>query len=1584
MIAAHDDWAGNRSPGDRYVESMEPSTGEALEQFSEPVRRWFLETLGPPTDPQRLGWPIIARGQHCLIQAPTGSGKTLAAFLVALDRLWREDMEPDRVRVLYISPLKALNEDVARNLQRPLEGIRATAERLEAPLRPLRLGVRTGDTTASARQQMRRNPPELLVTTPESLHLLLTSGAREMLINVGTVIVDEIHALCGQKRGAFLALLLERLEARIDGPRPVRIGLSATIRPLEVAARFLGGNRPVRHRDGRISLRRRPVQIVDASKPKRLDLQVSLPALEAPEDGVAESVWPGIERRLLQEIGRHRSTIVFANNRRLVERLTQRLNALAEATGSTGPRSSDIEDLNDTESTDESRLVRAHHGSLSLEERRQTESALKRGELAGVVATASLEMGIDMGAVDLVCQVESPGQVARGLQRVGRAGHVVDQASRGRLLAKTRSDLLECAALAGAMARGEVEPVRMPTQCLDVLAQQVVACVAVDDWAVEPLWHVIRQAEPFRDLSLASFERVLKLVSGQYGDGVLRDLRARIGWDRVHNVLRALPGSSQMAWSGGGTIPETGQFPVYLVDDGPRLGELDEEFVLERRPGETFALGTSTWRIDRIEPDRVLVSPAPGQPSLMPFWRGERAPRSFEMGQAIGRLTRTIVERLDDSRLLSDLEQDHYLDRPSARALRSQISRQATIAGVVPDDRTVLVEAFVDPTGETALAVLHPAGTALHHALKLVLVDRLQQRLGIEVAALHSHDGILFRVPGLEDGPPLDLLEGVTGDEAEAIVRRVLPESALFGLRFRQNADRALLFPKPDPGRRTPLWLQRLRAKDLLQAVRAIPDFPIVLETYRECLVGVLEIDRLVAFLDRINRGEIRVVTRDATIDESFESGEPSPFAAGLLLQFQTLFLYEWDEPRRQAEGKSLAVDAEGLDDLLRASQAGPLDSEAVRLVEARLRGAGNASKSAEAFAEYLRRVGDLTPRELDASLRHRLDELQAQQRVRALRLSGTREPDRWILEESADQYQRGLLDEPVDSNARLAIVQRFLRTRALVDLATLTERYPIPREEALTILKDWAAQGTVVCVPNGSASRIDGEPENGDDPTGTDDDKVVWSDTRNLIDIRRTSLARQRQEAITIDPEAYADWLVHHHRIGGPSEAPDEPLTSVMTQLRGFALPLESWLQGVLPSRLLDFRSEQLALWLDESGWSWRCRTEDSGTIRVGFVPPDFQGGWPDRLDAEEPEPNAPTSNTPELLDVEQRILTRLDPTEMAILRVLYERETATREEIAERVPDGLPEMIGTTLKRMALAGLVTARNFDALQTILAEARPQPASKPRRSVSPIRPRGGRSRLMRRTRSSREGSTLNLETLSTTRWALVPGLTVDPDSDDARSWWVEALLDRHGVLTSETVRNDRWAPPWRDLVGWLDRAEWRGRISRGYFVAGLSGRQYARTESDEQSRPRDRRAMVVSSTATPRAQATMIGPRLLASEDPASPYGSQAPFDIPLLEGGTARLPRNGSTWLALAEGRPVLLVEQGGRRLTGLSSAEPTDLAVAIGTLTRLATPADRVLKVESYNGQPAWSSAAAGWLAEAGFVRDPPAMTYYCRAGW
>src|SRR3954452_5928959 len=776
---------------------------DALTVFSEATREWFDRTFDGPTPAQTKGWPVIASGANTLIQAPTGSRKTLAAVLSAIDRLTASPGAG--LRVLYVSPLKALNYDVERNLRGPLAGLQSQ----------LRVAVRTGDTPQKERAAMLREPPDILITTPESLFLMLTSQARELLRSVDTLLLDEVHAVAGTKRGAHLALSLERLECLVRSPFQ-RIGLSATQRPLEEIGRFVSGGRPI--------------ELVDAGIAKQLDLQVVVPLEDMRELGATgqaevggeratNSIWPSIYPALLELVREHRSTIVFVNNRRLAERLALRLNELAEE-----------------------EVARAHHGSLAREQRVQIEEDLKAGRIPCLVATSSLELGIDMGAVDLVVQVESPKSVARGLQRIGRAGHTLDAVSKGRIFPKFRADLLESAVVLQRMHQGTIEETQIPRNPLDVLAQQIVAICADEEVEVDDLHRLARGAYPFADLSRPQLENVLDMLAGRYPSDEFAELRPRIIWDRTAGVIRGREGARRLAVTNAGTIPDRGLFGVFIVDGGGRVGELDEEMVYEARAGQVIMLGASSWRIEEITRDRVLVSPAPGVPGAVPFWKGEGVGRPYELGAAIGKFSREIIALAEQKRLAR--LQELGLSDFAARNLSVFLEDQERVTGVVPSDRTVVVERFRDEIGDWRVCILTPFGARVHAPWAMAVGARLRDSLGIEVQSIWSDDGMAFHLPDADAPPAADLLL-LTPEELDELVLAEVGQTALFGARFRENAARALLIPRRRPGERTPLWQQRLKAQGLLQVARKYASFPIVLETYRECLQDVFDLPAL-------------------------------------------------------------------------------------------------------------------------------------------------------------------------------------------------------------------------------------------------------------------------------------------------------------------------------------------------------------------------------------------------------------------------------------------------------------------------------------------------------------------------------------------------------------------------------------------------------------------------------------------------------------------------------------------------------------------------------------------------------------------
>jgi len=1094
---------------------------DALAALSPKTRAWFEGAFAAPTPAQQAAWPVIATGAHVLVQAPTGSGKTLAAFLTGIDRL--DASAGEGLRLLYVSPLKALNYDVERNLRAPLAGLGSR----------LTVGVRTGDTDQRERRQMVRTPPDILITTPESLYLLLTSQAREMLRGIETVILDEVHAVAGTKRGAHLAVSLERLARVTDRPFQ-RIGLSATQRPLEEIGRFVAGGRPI--------------ELVDAGSRKALDLEVVVPLEDMRElgsnlglaqpvlpDGVemasgyepsARSIWPSIYPALLRLVRQHRSTIVFVNNRRLAERLAARLNELAEE-----------------------EIARAHHGSLAREQRVEIEELLKAGRIPCLVATSSLELGIDMGAVDLVVQVESPKSVARGLQRVGRAGHDLDAVSKGRIFPKFRADLLESAVVAKAMREGAIEETAIPRNPLDVLAQQVVAICAEDEIAVDDLHELVRGAYPFAELSRQQLENVLDMLAGRYPSDEFAELRPRIVWDRTAGVVRGRQGARRLAVTNAGTIPDRGLYGVFQVDGGSRVGELDEEMVYEARQGQTFLLGASTWRIEEITRDRVLVSPAPGVPGAVPFWKGEGIGRPYELGEKIGRTTREIVA-LSDAEALVRLDGDYHLDRLAARNLLTYLRDQAASSGgVVPSDRTIVVERFRDEIGDWRVCILTPFGGRVHAPWAMALGARLRDALGLEVQSIWSDDGIALHFPEADTPPPVaDLM--VAPDEIEELVVQEVGQTALFGARFRENAGRALLIPRRRPGQRTPLWQQRLKAQSLLQVARKYGSFPIVLETYRECLQDVFDLPALKRILHGLQTRELDLV--------EVETASASPFASSLLFDYIATYMYEDDTPAAERRAQALSLDRDLLRELLGQEELRELiDPVALADVEAQLAG---DPRTPDELHDLLRRRGDLRDDEVDPALAALLE---AERRALRVRVAGE---ERLIAADDAGLFRDALgvmppgglpaayLDTVVD--ALTVLLARFARARGPFTTDEAAVRYALPPERV----------GEVLTALERDDRLVRGELR----PGGVERE---WCDPEVLRRLRRASLAALRREVEPAERAALGRFLPVWHGIDRRAT-----LHEALVPLQALPLPVSLWETEVLPRRVPGYQPA----WLD------------------------------------------------------------------------------------------------------------------------------------------------------------------------------------------------------------------------------------------------------------------------------------------------------------------------------------------------------------------------------------------------------------------
>lgn len=1198
----------------------------ALGDFLPPVRDWFAGALGAPTPPQERAWPVLGSGAHCLVVAPTGSGKTLTAFLWALDRIWREaagGREFARTDVLYVSPLKALNEDVRRNLRVPLEGIRALAPDLVE----IGVGVRSGDTAAAERQRMLRRPPTILITTPESLYLLLTTAqGRRSLAAVRTVVVDEVHAVCGDKRGVHLALSLERLAALVragGSPDPQRIGLSATVAPLESAAAFLGGAD-------------RRVEVVDASAGRSLRLEV-----RGSDYSEAASVWDEVTAALLDDIGTHTSTLVFVNNRRQAEQLVARLND--EAASKWEAEAADLEP------------ARAHHGSVSKELRRDLEERLKAGELACLVATGTLELGIDMGAIDLVCQVESPKSVARGLQRVGRSGHLVGATSEGHVYPLHRADLAEAAACAREMQAGAIESTTTPANCLDVLAQQLVAEVVArgeDGVTSDDLFALVRRASPYRALTRAAYDGVVGMLAGDTADPDLAAARPRIVWDRSAGRLVARPGARQVAVTSGGTIPDRGLYPVILVGANVRLGELDEEFVFESKPGDVFALGTSLWRISEIGRDRVSVVEAPGAAPRMPFWRGEGLGRPRSLGDALGRLLGEIEARCaagDEAGALRLCRQECHLDGSAASSLVTWVAEQAQDAAV-PTERRVVVEAFPDEIGDWRIVVHCLRGARVNRALGLCLAARLRDHLGADLEWSHGDDGIVFRFPDLGGEPPRDLLRLVAADDVEELLIRELAGTALFAGRFRENAARALLLPRNRPGRRTPLWLQRLRAADLLAVARRDPDHPVVVETFRECLEEALDVEGAAGLLRDASVGTVDVVAA--------ETVAPSPFAAGMMWRFVFEYLYDGDTPKAEARAAALGVNRELLTGLLgRSVLRDLLEPEAVEEVTARLQrtAEGWRARDPEEVADLLRRFGDLTGGELAARSAVDVDVALATLGVRVREVQGC-----WVVADEAEEFVAVLAGQ--------ASVRRWLRRAVLgagiVTAADLAVRYGLPADAVTEELAALAAEGVIVRGEFSPGGRV-GEEE--------------WVAAETLARMHRRSLSLLRARTRPVDGAAYARFLLRRHGLdGGPRPTGLEGLDAALVGLEGAPLHVDGLERGTLARRVDGYDPAHLDTLVAAGRWRWRAL----GGGRVVFVRPEHESSIA----------VAPLSDAPVSEGADAEVLAFLT------------RGGGWRTDELARALDADPDEVAASLGRLLWAGQVTNDSLAPLRARRAD----------------------------------------------------------------------------------------------------------------------------------------------------------------------------------------------------------------------------------------------------------------------------------------
>ncbi|WP_407561589.1 ATP-dependent helicase [Streptomyces sp. 184] len=1584
-----------------------------LETFDPATRAWFEGAFAAPTAAQEGAWRALGEGSDVLVVAPTGSGKTLAAFLSALDGLTSVPPPAEarkRCRVLYVSPLKALAVDVERNLRSPLTGIRQEAVRLGRPEPEVRVAIRSGDTPAAERRSIANRPPDILITTPESLFLMLTSASRDALSGVETVILDEVHAVAGTKRGAHLALSLERLDGLL--PRPARrIGLSATVRPVEEVARFLSPGRRV--------------EVVQPPSEKRFDLSVVVPVEDMGElggspvqdDGAGAdrpSIWPHVEERIVDLVEEHRSTIVFANSRRLAERLCNRLNEIAyeRATGEPlaedAPPPAEIMAQSGAAQGAPPVIARAHHGSVSKEQRAQVEEDLKAGRLPAVVATSSLELGIDMGAVDLVVQVESPPSVASGLQRVGRAGHQVGAVSRGVVFPKYRGDLVQSAVVTERMREGAIEALRIPANPLDVLAQQIVAMTSMDVWDVEELLALVRRAAPFAALPESAFTAVLDMLAGRYPSDAFAELRPRVVWDRVAQTVKGRPGAQRLAVTSGGTIPDRGLFGVFLAGADPkkgggRVGELDEEMVYESRIGDVFTLGTTSWRIEDITRDRVLVSPAPGVPGRLPFWKGDQLGRPLELGRALGAFLRELGGM--DRQAAQQRLRAAGLDAWAAGNVLTYLEEQRAACGHVPDDRTIVVERFRDELGDWRVVVHSPFGAQVHAPWALALGARLTERYGMDAQVMHADDGIVLRLPDT-DLMGLDLLDvdpapgGAAADaagddgqspvgaadvlfdkgEVDQVVTDQVGGSALFASRFRECAARALLLPRRDPRKRTPLWQQRQRASQLLQVASEFGSFPIVLEAVRECLQDVFDVPGLTELMGDVENRRVRLV--------EVTTQEPSPFARSLLFGYVAQFLYEGDSPLAERRAAALSLDSRLLAELLgQAELRELLDAEVLAELERELqwRTDDRRVKDAEGVADALRVLGPLTDEELaergaePAWVR----ELEGARRAIRVRLAGTAH---WAAVEDAGRLRDALgtalpvgvpeaFTEPV-ADPLGDLLARFARTHGPFTSGQAAARFGLGAAVTDGALQRLAAAGRTV----------QGEFH----PAGIGQE---WCDAGVLRRLRRRSLAALREELEPVAPAALAAFLPQWQHLGTHSLRGIDGLVRAVEQLQGAPVPASALEKLVLPSRVAGYGPTML----DEL-------TNSGEVVWAGAGALPGKDGWISLY---------PADSAPLLLHEPHPL--EVTPLHQAVLAALTGGYGLFFRQIAEQVrathPDATDAQLADAVWDLAWSGRLTNDTLGPLRALLGSGRTAGATAHRAKRPTPRGRYGSLAVAGAARTaSRNGP----PTVSG-RWSLLPER--EPDTTHRAHALARTLLDRHGIVTRGAVSAEGVEGGFSAAYRVLAAFEETGQARRGYVVEGLGAAQFAMDGAVDRLRAvatsRERGGGADAAAAAPEGDGFVDeegpagpygghtlsdgrggrprggGPRpygaggparggqralVLAAADPANAYGAALPWPEP--PPGTTHKPgRKAGALVVLADGDLALYVERGGRTLLAWPPADDPRLTAAAEALAAAARGGalGRTATVERINATSALDSPLGTLLEQSGFLATP-----------
>ena len=1577
-----------------------PTPPNPLSRFQPATRDWFESAFPGATPAQLAAWEAIGAGDNTLVIAPTGSGKTLAAFLHAIDQLFQErERDPARsrqtaTRVVYISPIKALGADVRRNLSIPLDGVSAKRRQRGDPEVEITVGMRTGDTPSAERAGLLRRPPDILITTPESLYLMLTSKARETLRGVTTVIIDEIHAVAGTKRGSHMALSLERLDALLPVPA-ARIGLSATVRPVERVARFLGGALPV--------------TVVNPPSKRPLEVKIVVPvedmtdipargdgSPESKTSGRAGSIWPHVEASILEQILACRSTIVFTNSRGLSEKLTARLNELyteryAEAPRPEEPPTHYLSNSGGTgkRATGEPPTVaRSHHGSVSKEQRAEIEIALKSGELRCVVATSSLELGIDMGLVDQVIQVGVPPSVASALQRVGRAGHQVGGVSSGVIYPRTRRDLIDAAVTVERMLAGRLEAIAPPRNPLDILAQHTVAVVAMEPVNIEDWYAMVRRADPFRALPRSAFDATLDMLAGRYPSEAFGEFRPRLVWDRASGVLTARPGAQQLAVISGGTIPDRGMFSVVLPEGeeqrgARRVGELDEEMVYESRVNDVITLGATSWRIQQITNDQVVVIPAPGRSARLPFWHGDNPGRPAELGEAIGVFLREVEAAtagkrgpLEGDNPLAERLMAAGLDGNAVSNLVELVAEQREATEVLPTDRNLVIERCRDESGDWRVMLHSPYGQRVHAPWALSIAARIHQRLKIDPAVVASDDGIIVRIPDSVGRLPGAELFVFDPHALPQIVTDAVGQSALFVARFRECAARALLLPRRRPGKRSPLWQQRLRAGQLLEIAREHDDFPLIIETARECLQDVYDLNALQVLMQRLQDGAVQLLEVTTEI--------PSPFAANLLFGYVGEFMYQGDVPLAERRASVLSLDSGLLGELLGQVDLGELlDPRVVERVEQELQrtDTDRRVKGAEGVVDLLRELGPLSLAEIKARLAggdpgDYLAQLESTRRIIRVRIA---DETRWAGIEDAARLRDALgvrlpagipaaflqgTDDPLRD-----VLSRYARTHAVFTSAQMAARYGLGVAVVNEHLERLREQGRILpCNLMGER----GQDMESDAPTAARR-QWVWDDVFRRL--RARSLQAAREATRPVPREAFVALLLERQGVltdAAALPADQDPLAAlgafegvegvarVIEQLAGVALPASLWERQILPARVHDYRPAMLDELIAAGEVLWAghgALGDDDGLVSLHLR--EFAG---ETLPAMEGEAEAAN-----LSALQQAILDVLADGGAYFVRQLASLAQARQPDDAERDMDAeaTPPEVAQALWALAWQGRVTSDTWSPLRA-LTGLRPPARSRPARPLRHRRQVAGWVPVWEPAKPLSARNARFGDAALTGRWSLLAGEPVNPTVGTLVR--VENLFDRYGVLSRGVAVAEQVPGGFPALTPVLRRMEDSGRVLRGRFVTSMGAAQFAEKECIERLR---------ELAEAPSGEPVVVA---LSAHDPANPFGWLLPW--PPHPSGIHPARRVGAM-VVICNGKLACYLGQSGRQLLTFFEKNQTAAGWPTSALRALATALKRekrqVFTLENIDGQPANASPIADALSAVGFSRVPKGYAWY-----